>query len=179
VTEIAVEQSPAGDSLVRRAAAGDESAFAQLITDHNAAMSRVAYVIVGDREMTLDAVQSAWTIAWRKIGGLRDAAQVRPWLVAIAANEARQQVRRNRRTTVVDISFALDRTGDGDPADSTAVVDLERALRGLSVDDRRLLALRFVAGMDSPQIAHHLDLSASGVRSRLAEAAAPKLPLIS
>lgn len=168
MTEIAVQQSPAGESLVQRAAAGDETAFAQLIAEHNAAMARVAYVIVGDREMTLDAVQSAWTIAWRKIGGLRDPAQIRSWLVAIAANEARQQKRRHRRASVVDISYALDRTGDSDPADSAAVVDLERALKGLSIEDRRLLALRFVAGMDSPQIAHHLDLSASGVRSRLA-----------
>ena len=37
--------------------------------------------------------------------------------------------------------------GDGDPADSAAVVDLERALRGLSVDDRRLLALE-IRGWD-------------------------------
>jgi RNA polymerase sigma factor (sigma-70 family) len=38
----------------------------------------------------------------------------------------------------------------------------------LPPDDRRLLALRYVAGLDSTQIATHLGLSASGVRTRLA-----------
>ena len=56
-----------GEATVRSAAAGDEAAFAQLIERHNSAMARVAYVIAGDREATLDAVQSAWTIAWRKL----------------------------------------------------------------------------------------------------------------
>ena len=162
-----MQQGSTAEAIVRRAAAGDEAAFARLIAEHNAAMARVAYVIVGDRETTLDAVQSAWTIAWRRLGSLRNPEQVRPWLVAIAANEARQQRRRQRRATVVDISEALDRTGSGDPGEGADVVDLERALRRLDVDDRRLLALRFVAGLDSTEIAQHLGLSASGVRSRL------------
>lgn len=163
-----VPSAAAGEALVRNAACGDETAFARLIAEHNAAMARVAYVIVGDREMTLDAVQSAWTIAWRRIGGLRDPSQVRQWLVAIAANEARQQRRRERRATVVDISHAIERVGHDDPGADPALVDLERALRKLDRDDRRLLALRFVAGFDSTEISHQLGMSASGVRSRLA-----------
>ncbi len=157
-----------GEATVRSAAAGDEAAFAQLIERHNSAMARVAYVIAGDREATLDAVQSAWTIAWRKLSSLRDPNQIEPWLVAIAANEARQHWRRRGRTTVVDISEALDRSGAPDPGDNAAVMDLERALQGLGPDDRRLLALRYVAGLDSFEIANQLGMSASGVRSRLA-----------
>ena len=167
MTDVAVNQQLPGETLVLRAAAGDEIAFARLISEHNAAMARVAFVIVGDREMTLDAVQSAWAIAWRRIGGLRNPAQVRSWLIAIAANEARQQRRRDRSRPVVDISFALETAGSGDPGESADVVDLERALRNLDADDRQLLALRFVAGMKSPEIAQQLGLSASGVRSRL------------
>lgn len=168
MTDLAVTHATASETLVRSAARGDQTAFARLIIEHNAAMARVAYVIVGDREATLDAVQSAWTIAWRRIGGLRDPAQIRSWLIAIAANEARQHRRRETRAVVVDISEALDRSGSGDPGELAGVVDLERAMRKLTVDDRRLLALRFVAGLDSSEIAHLVGLSASGVRSRLA-----------
>ena len=88
--------------------------------------------------------------------------------MAIAANEARQHLRRQRRVTVVDLTEATDRHGGSDPAALIAVVDLERALRELQPDDRTLLALRFVAGLDSTEIASHLGLTASGVRSRLA-----------
>ena len=167
MTDIAVQDVPAIDATVRQAAGGDQAAFAKLVAEHHAAMARVAYVICGDVEATRDAVQSAWAIAWRRLSGLRQPEQVRSWLVAIAANEARQAVRRNRRATVVDLSAAIDRRGDGDPADAIRVIDLERALRDIKPDDRTLLALRFVAGMDSGEIARHLGISASGVRSRL------------
>lgn len=167
MTDTVIAHSPAADEVVRDAARGDEVAFARLIAEHNAAMARVAYVIVGDREMTLDAVQSAWTIAWRRIGSLRNPSQVRSWLIAIAANEARQQRRRDRHAVVVDISKAMSLTAERQPGFEPGVVDLARALRQLDPDDRRLLALKFVAGLDSNEIATQVGISASGVRSRL------------
>lgn len=168
MTDIAVQDVHAIDATVRLAAGGDQAAFATLVAEHHAAMARVAYVICGDVEATRDAVQSAWTIAWRRLSSLRRPEQVHAWLVAIAANEARQHLRRERRVAVVDLTEASDRHGGGDPAAFIAVVDLERVLRELQPDDRTLLALRFVAGLDSTEIASHLGLTASGVRSRLA-----------
>jgi RNA polymerase sigma-70 factor (ECF subfamily) len=168
MTDLALTDSAAVATMVRLAADGDEPAFARLVAEHHAAMARVAYVVTGDAELTKDSVQAAWSIAWRRLGTVRDPDQVRAWLVAIAANEARQMTRRQRRVTIVDISEALERSGGGDPADGIGVLDLERVLRAIGPDDRMLLALRFVAGLDSPEIATHLRLSSSGVRSRLA-----------
>jgi RNA polymerase sigma-70 factor (ECF subfamily) len=150
-----------------RAAGGDEAAFARLVSQHHGAMARVAFVICGDAEVARDATQSAWAIAWHRLGTVREPDRLGSWLVAIAANEARQAVRRSRRQPVTDLSAALAIDSGGDPAESMAVVDLQRALARLTPDERRLLALRFVGGLDSGEIAQHLGLSASGVRSRL------------
>jgi RNA polymerase sigma-70 factor (ECF subfamily) len=168
MTDIAVHDAPVVASTVRLAAQGDEAAFTRLVSEHRAAMARVAFVICGDPEATHDAVQTAWTIAWRRLHTLRDPDQVRSWLIAIAANEARQVVRAQRRRPVIDISETMQTREPGDPADAIGLVDLQRALAQLKPDDRRLLALRFVAGFDSTEIARQLGLSASGVRSRLA-----------
>ena len=168
VTDIVGSEALAIDSTVGLAAGGDEAAFARLIDRHHAAMARVAYVICGDPELTRDAVQVAWATAWRRLGDVREPERVRSWLVAIAANEARQTMRRERRSTVVDISSIADPDGGSDPADHIGVVDLARVLRGLGPDDRALLALRYVAGLDSTEIAAHTGGTASGVRSRLA-----------
>jgi RNA polymerase sigma factor (sigma-70 family) len=157
----------ATDPTVRLAAAGDQAAFARLVDRHHASMAKVAYAITGDPEAARDAVQAAWAIAWRRLGSLRDHGQVRAWLVAIAANEARQALRRRRSRPVVDISESLDAAPGADPADRITTVDLARALSRLSPDDRSLLALRFAAGLDSTEIAAQLGMSASGVRSRL------------
>jgi RNA polymerase sigma-70 factor (ECF subfamily) len=167
MTDMAVPDATPLETTVRRAAEGDESAFARLVAEHHASMTRVAFVIVGDPAVAADAVQSAWALAWQRIGGLRDPALVGAWLVAIAANEARQAARRGRRRPVVDLSASLDRHGEADPADAIGLVDLERALRRLKPDERSLIALRYVAGLDSTEIAAQLGGSASGVRSRL------------
>ncbi len=167
MTNLAAHDATARESTVRLAAGGDEAAFAILVATHHAAMARVAFVICGDVEATHDAVQSAWSIAWRRLRTLRDEDQVRSWLIAIAANEARQAIRRQRRHPVVDISDDLDAIKGGDPADAIGVVDLQRALAHLKPDDRRLLALRFVAGLDSTEIARHTGGIGIGVRTRL------------
>ncbi len=171
VTGIATDERLIGDAVVRRAMAGDREAFTWLVSTYDGAMGKVAYVVCGDPDVTRDAVQSAWAIAWRRLGGLRDPGQVRAWLVSIAANEARQLVRRRRRHIVLDLSV-VDEVSDGrgDPGDTIGLIDLERALHRLKPDDRAIIALRYVAGLDSNEIAAHLGGSPSGVRSRLARA---------
>ena len=104
-------------AVVAQAASGDQVAFARLVAQHHPAMARVAYAITGERESAADAVQVAWATAWRRLGGLRDRTTVRAWLIAIAANEARQHVRRQRRRTIVDISSVPEASAGGDPAD--------------------------------------------------------------
>jgi len=155
-------------AVVRSAATGDEMAFARLVAEHHASMARVAYVICGDADTTRDAVQTAWAIAWRRIGSLRDPSRVRAWLIAIAANEARKAAGRRRRLAVVDISPEVAaRVESDDPVDWLEVIDLELALAALKPDERALLAMRYAAGLDSNEIGRQLGISGSGVRSRL------------
>lgn len=132
-----------------------------LVNTYHADLLRVAYVILGDREMAEDAAQAAWVRAWQKFAQLRDPAKVRSWLVAVAANEARQIVRR-RRLSFRD-GMVTSYGAEADPAH----LDLASALARLSADDRQLLALRYVMGFTSAEIGEELGLSAGAVRHRL------------
>lgn len=157
-----------GQSVVERAAHGDEAAFARLVAAYHADLLRVAYVTCGaDTELAQDAVQAAWMVAWRKLGSVRDPASVKGWLVAVAANEARQLVRRQHRRTVVELSVGANDPQARDPAGGIERVDLVNALGRLKAEDRQLLALRYVAGFDSFEIGRALGKSASGTRARL------------
>jgi RNA polymerase sigma-70 factor, ECF subfamily len=156
-----------GRSDVELAADGDEVAFARLVAIHHAAMARVAYVITGDAALAQDAVQSAWVIAWGKLRSVRDPLRPRPWLLAIAVNEARQIVRRQRRVSIVEIDPQLRAAPRTDPAVGIARIDLVRALAQLTPDDRALLALRYVAGVDAAELGALTGRSASGTRARL------------
>ena len=98
--------------LMRLAADGDEVAFARIVDAHHADMSSVCFVVTGgDIELTEEAVQSAWPIAWRKLGTIRDPERLRPWLISIAVNEARQLSRRRRRGRVLEMSVTRDPVG--------------------------------------------------------------------
>jgi len=157
--------------LMRLAADGDEVAFAGLVDAHHADMSSVCFVVTGgDVELTEEAVQSAWSIAWRKLHTIRDPERLRPWLISIAVNEARQLSRRRRRGRVLEVTVALDpsSTTPWDPDSHVGDIDLRNALAGMSAEDRALIALRYVGGFDSTELARALQMSPSGTRARLA-----------
>jgi RNA polymerase sigma-70 factor (ECF subfamily) len=164
--ESAYMDAGTGPTIVEQAASGDEVAFARLIDEHHEPMVRAAYVVVGDVDLAREAAQNAWTLAWKRLSSVRDPGRIRSWLVAICANEARGLVRRAKRRQIIEISDAPPSPAT-DPADWIDVVDLEHALARLKPDERSLLALRYVSGLDSTDIAEQLGMSASGVRSRL------------
>lgn len=154
-------------TTVQLAAAGDEVAFARIVAAHRAEMVRVAYVVCADWDIAQDAAQAALWIAWRKLPTLRDPARLRPWLTAVAVNEARAIVRRQRRHQVVELTMAVDGTGAGDPGDEIGQLDLSHALHRLSPEDRALVSLRYLADLDSAEIGTLTGRSASSVRTRL------------
>ena len=156
-------------SMVALAGAGDEAAFAQLVSTYHADMAQVAFAACGDRELAEDAVQSAWLVAWRKLRSLRDPDSVRPWLLAVTANEARQIVRR-RRGPVIEIDVEIPGDARGDPSAGIERLDLRRALAHLSADDRALLAMHYVVDLSSDELGAAVGTSASTARTRLSRA---------
>ena len=159
-------------AAVARAASGDEVAFARIVAAHHDDMARVAFVVCGDVEIAQEAVQAAWQKAWAKLDSIRAADRLRPWLVSIAANEARQLIRsRNRRWLRETLMEGDEQTGVGigsDPSSRDAQLDLANALAGLGPDDRTLIALRYAAGLTSDEIGRVIGMTGGGVRARLA-----------
>jgi RNA polymerase sigma factor (sigma-70 family) len=154
--------------VLASAAAGDELSFARIIDAHDDEMYRVCVAIGRDSVIAADAVQAAWTIAWRKLGTVRDPTRLRPWLVAIAVNETKTLLKRRHRRALVEISTGPhEPSGGSDPADDVPLIDLRRTLERLSPDDRALLAMRYVAGFDATELSVALGISPSGTRTRL------------
>jgi RNA polymerase sigma-70 factor (ECF subfamily) len=155
--------------VVVLARAGDDAAFARIVDAYHEDMRRVCVVVCGDETVAEEAVHAAWAIAWRRLDSVRDPQRLRPWLVSVAVNEARQLLRRQRRRSLVEVASEPAREPAGvDPADGIAAIDLRNALAHLNADDRALLAMRYVAGFDSTELAVATGLTAAGTRARLA-----------
>ncbi len=116
-------------SIVEAAAAGDTMAFARIVQAHHDDMVRVCQVICGDPDLAQDAVQAAWPIVWHKLRTLRDPDKLRPWLVTVAANEARQLLRKQHRERVTTLEVADVGSQRDDPASRAADTDLLAAIR--------------------------------------------------
>ncbi len=155
-------------SLLASAVAGDEIAFRRIIAAYHDDMRKVCVAIADDRAIADEATQSAWVIAWKRLGDVREPSHLRPWLVTVAANEAKQLLRKRKRRAEVEVTADAARVPGGvDPATEVVDIDVRDAMARLDPDDRALLALRYVAGFDSNELAKASGISPSGMRNRL------------
>jgi RNA polymerase sigma-70 factor (ECF subfamily) len=167
---IASSTADEASALIASAAAGDAASFASIVNSNHEDMRRVCVVVAGDEAIADDAVAAAWSIAWRKLGSVRDPARLRQWLVSVAVNEARQLLRARRRRSLIEVPVIRvdEPTGGLDPGSTISSIDLRNALARLDASDRALLAMRYLAGFDATELADATGRSPSGTRARLA-----------
>ena len=160
-------QPDAGD-LIASAAAGDEYAFRRIIAAHHDDMRRVCQAISGDRTLAEEAVQAAWVIAWRKLDKVNGPGHLRPWLVAVAVNEAKKLMSKRRRRADLEITTdASSVPGGGDPAAAIDLVDLWAAVRRMDPDHRALLTMRYGVGFNTRELAIAPGKTPAAIRQRL------------
>jgi RNA polymerase sigma-70 factor (ECF subfamily) len=150
------------------AAEGDELAFARIVDAHHDDMRRVCQYITRDKDLAEDAVQSAWSIAWRKLDSVREAPKLRSWLMRVAVNEAKRGLKkRSRRSEVESIVAGFGAPSGTNPETGIDALDLREALKRLDPDDRALLAMRYVAGFNATELSAVIGITPSGTRNRL------------
>ncbi|MCU1400068.1 MAG: putative polymerase subfamily sigma factor [Acidimicrobiales bacterium] len=170
--------TPADDAeLVRRARAGDTGAFGVIVRTHQAAALRLATIICGDPTEAYDIVQEAFVSAHQAMQTIRDDESLRPWLMRIVANHAKNSRRSRWRRDARAEHHARLRVDDAIGADSAALdaVDAEallHAVERLPDKDRSVIACRFFAGMSEAETANALGVASGTVKSRTSRALA-------
>ncbi len=154
--------------IVESAAGGDAVAFGRIVVAYDDEMYRICMVVGRDPVIAADAVQSAWSIAWRKLGTLRQPERLRPWLVSVAVNEVKKLLKQQRRRSGTEVPLdGMEEAGGVNPATGIASLDLRAALECLDPDDRALLAMRYLGGFSATELSVAVGLSPSGTRTRL------------
>ena len=156
------------DSVISRAQAGDQGAFAALLRPLIVPAYRLAGAMLHDPDAAEDAVQEASLKAWRKLRQVRPGAEMKPWFLGIVANECRE-VRRGRWWSVLrlpDSQFPVTPGGDY----LAAFADLRRAIRRLRHRRRLLLVLHWYLDLPLADVAAITGLSEDAVKSELSRA---------
>lgn len=162
-----------------RVRAGESSAFAELFDDYARAVYNHAFRLTADWSTAEDVMAATFMEAWR----LRDrvdpeGGSLRPWLLGIATNTARNQYRSNRRYRAAAGAAAAAELSVPDHADEVAdrIDDRRRlataltALAGLRRPEREVVALCLGEGLDYEAAAEALGIPVGTVASRLSRA---------
>ncbi len=170
-------------ALIRRALRGDLESFNALILRYQDSAYSVAFRIMGDTHAASDAVQEAFIIAYRRLGSYRGGS-FRAWLLRITTNQCYDELRRVRRRPAVSVEAMGEETG-GEPAIPDDAATPEEALQqrelqqaiqscigALNADQRIVLVLCDVEGLDYQAIADQLGAQIGTVKSRLSRARA-------
>jgi RNA polymerase sigma factor (sigma-70 family) len=155
--------------LVAAARSGDGTAFDALIGPHLETGYRTALAILRNPDEAHDAVQESAFKAWRRLGQLHQGAAIRPWFLAIVANQCRS-VRRGRWWSVVPLPDS-ERGRQGIEESVVATTDIDRAMARLPREDRLVLFLHFYLDLPLDEIGAVLGLSANGAKTRIYRAA--------
>ncbi len=183
VTESVIASKPEtaadDESILRRIAAGDRSAFELLMRRNNRRLYRLARAVLRDQDEAEDALQDAYVDAFRSIDRFRGGASVATWLSRLVINQCLGRMRRTaRRENVVPIARTQSGSElDGVPADETKAPDraaeraqlralLERKMDALPESFRLVLVLRSIEELSVEETAQCLGVAEETVRTR-------------
>lgn len=178
------ESSSAAEArLLERLRAGEEAAFDQFVRAHAGRMLVAARRYLANEEDARDAVQEAFTSAWRALPRFEGNAQLSTWLHRIVINAALMRLRRQRRKPEESIEellpkFLEDGHREGTQFEEVAsqALDHERAetralvrkfIHQLPETHRNVLLLRDIEELDTKETADLLGITENAVKIRL------------
>ncbi|MBZ0296865.1 MAG: RNA polymerase sigma factor [Anaerolineae bacterium] len=158
---------------IERARQGDESACHLLVEQHRDAVFRLAYLMLGSADDAEDVAQEAFIQVFRTLHRFDATRPLRPWVLRITANQAR-----NRRRSIGRYWGALQRFARDQVGESAADVEIQnerqaesyalwRAVRRLRMTEQEVIYLRYFLELSVDETATALDVAPGTVKSRL------------
>ncbi len=161
--------------LIQRARKLDAAAWEELVRDHQQAIFRLTYLTLGDAAEAEDAAQETFVRAWRALPRFDATRPLRPWLMRIALNLARNRARsRGRYWAALQRSALAEPEAitsiEGRAAESEQARELWQAIRRLGSADQEVIYLRYFLEYSVEETAAALNVASGTIKSRLSRA---------
>ncbi|HEC73766.1 MAG TPA: sigma-70 family RNA polymerase sigma factor [Methylophaga aminisulfidivorans] len=169
--------------LIEQLIKGDSAAFELVVGTYHSLMLSVARAIIG-QAFADEVVQDAWVSAIKALPKFEGRSSLKTWLLQITSNGAKTRVRRESRQLSLDDGWEsisadkFDHTGhrlddvlpwEEDTPDALLENEqlqaiIEERFNSLPANQRAVLTMYDMEGMEMKEICNILDLSASNVR---------------
>ncbi|WP_317204754.1 RNA polymerase sigma factor [Janthinobacterium sp.] len=156
--------------LIEDACKGNLAAIEKLLLISQPDLKRFARRSCATSEDAEDAVQVALWKLHRKIGTLRAVSALASWMFRIIERECYRLFRMQRKTE--ELTELVEESMQHPPEPHALRQDLAAAMSALPAEYREVLILRDVDEFTAPEVAAHLNISVSAVKSRLHRARA-------
>ena len=160
--------------LVRAARQGDDDAFRELLELHSAALTSTLVACgVRNAETARDLAQDTALRAWQRLDSLRNPQSFGPWLRQIAANAARDHLRRQAVRREEELELAAELRSEDDPLEGAERrAEVRQMVAALSLEDEGSLALLKdrAEGVPTREMADIMGISEEAVKMRLTRA---------
>lgn len=159
--------------LVEAARSGDVESYGRLVERYEAIAHRTAFML-GAGEETADVVQDAFVKAYLALDRFRAQEPFQPWLLAIVANETRNNWRWSSRHRTVPLALIGDdpphasgRTPQQVAEDHETSQTLRDAVKALPRPQREVIVCRYLLDLSEQDTAQVLGVPRGTVKSRL------------
>ncbi|HET7009374.1 MAG TPA: RNA polymerase sigma factor [Anaerolineales bacterium] len=164
--------------MIRRAGQGETGVWETIVRSHGDAVFRLAFLLLGDPADAEDVAQEVFVRAFRSLDRFDSTRPLRPWLMRITLNQARNRRRSaGRYLAAVERWFRLEGRTTGasnrehdSPVTRDEAAELRRAVARLQSQDQEVIYLRFFLGMGEAETAAALAVPSGTVKSRLSRA---------
>jgi len=147
--------------------------FDEAFTLHHRAVFRTARAVLRDSGLAEDVTQEVFLRLYRNLDSTPGDELLRPWLLRVTLNVARNTIRGNNRSMVRDTAYSKDTIGDGwvapeeDYERRVEIEEARRALDKISEPMRSCLLLK-QQGLSYREIAETLSIKETNVGSLVA-----------
>ena len=164
--------------LIRRARAGDQDAFAQLVMSHAERVYGALRRFGLDPDEADEVAQEVFVRAWRGLARFEERSQFSTWLYRIAFNEAQRRLSRRPAPRaqpdpdrgadpILAVPEAPELGPDAQTLEREFEQALEEALDELPADWRAAVVLRDVEGLSTHDAAEIVGIREAAFKSRL------------
>ncbi len=181
-------ESQTDEALLKAHLDGRDGAFRELLERYRTELHRFLTMFMGSASAADDVFQDTWVQVHLSGSTFDQERSFKPWLFTVAANKARDHLRRRKRHAMTSIdapmrgtdgqvaladTLSRDESSPGDPMGSHDEAQMVKAVvDGLPAHLREILLLGYFHKMPYQQIAETLGIPLGTVKSRLHAAVA-------